>query len=65
MAWAGRRLRRRRRSVYENTEREYRRAVRAGELGADDQAATRALLDRMEARDYFRHSGSTTRKGSR
>lgn len=41
-------------SVYRNTLKEYERAVKAGELTGNDKAAARAMLDQMEAREYFR-----------
>ena len=44
-------------SVYRNTEREYKLAVKRGELKGDDKAAMRAILDRMEARDAARGRG--------
>ena len=41
-------------AVLKNTEKEYNRAVKNGELKGNDKAAMRAILDRMEARDTLR-----------
>ena len=44
-------------SVTRNTEKEYDKAVKSGELKGDDKAAMRAILDRMAARDAARGRG--------
>ena len=41
-------------AVLKNTEKEYNRAVKNGELKGNDKAAMRAILDRMKARDTLR-----------